>query len=214
MSKLVMFSDLEINQKRDIDNEVFNLLIGKNLDPTIAYIPSCSDLDRRYYNFTVEYYKSIGIDKIKYFDLDLEYEESNIIELLKYDAIHLSGGNTYYFLDVIKKRNFIDLLRSYVMNNGILIGVSAGSIIMTNSIELAGYGEVADQNIVNLTNLSSLGLVDFEFLPHWNDSIDRIEELRRYAKIKETIIYACKDNEGIVVDNGNIKLIGQIKIIN
>lgn len=130
-----------------------------------------------------------------------------------FDALHLSGGNTFYFLSTIRKRNFINMIRSYVMNNGILIGVSAGSILMTNSIELAGFGDYADQNFVGITDLSSLGLVNFEFLPHWNGSTDGTELLRKYSKMKDTIIYACRDNDGIIVNNDKVKLMGQIEII-
>lgn len=213
MANLVMLSDLAIGRKRLIDDELLKLLKSKNLNPAIGYIPSCSDPNRIYFKSTVEYYKAMGINSVSYFDLDMEYDESKLSEVFNFDALHLSGGNTFYFLSTIRKRNFINMIRSYVMNNGILIGVSAGSILMTNSIELAGFGDYADQNFVGITDLSSLGLVNFEFLPHWDGSTDGIELLRKYSKMKDTIIYACRDNDGIIVNNDKVKLIGQIEII-
>lgn len=211
--KLILLSDLSLVSKRTIDYELMKTLKSKSTAPTIGYIPSCTDPDRRYYKLTTKYYSSIGINKVRYFDLDLEYDEDKILEVFNCDAIHLSGGNTFYFLNSIKKRKLIDLLKSYVNNHGILIGVSAGSIIMTKSIELAGFGENGDQNKVELQDLNSLGLVDFEFLPHWNGQSGSVEDLRKYSIAKNITVYACKDNEGIIVENDTVKLIGQIEII-
>ncbi|WP_199621429.1 Type 1 glutamine amidotransferase-like domain-containing protein [Paenibacillus alkalitolerans] len=85
--------------------------------------------------------------------------------MFDYDAIHLSGGNTFYFLSLLKKRNTMEMLRAYVNKGGILIGVSAGSILMTKTIGFAGYGVDGDRNVV---------YVDFEFLPHWDGSEETV----------------------------------------
>lgn len=42
------------------------------------------------------------------------------------------------------------------------------SILTTPTIEIAGYGEDADENEVGLNDMKALGLVDFEFAPHWD----------------------------------------------
>lgn len=39
---------------------------------------------------------------------------------------------------------------------------------MSKTIEIAGYGENGDENIIGIQNKSALDLVDFEFMPHWN----------------------------------------------
>ena len=80
---------------------------------------------------------------------------------------------------------------------GILIGISAGS---------------SDENLVGIEDKSSLGLVDFEFMPHWSedDSIKYLELLKDYSKSQNTIVYACADSDGIVIDGDEIKFIGNI----
>ena len=127
MKKLVLHSD-QIQDHKEVDLAFIELLGKKS--PRLAYIPSQSDLQRKYFNQRVEWYKLFGITDLLYFDVDKEYDEKKIEELLACDAIFLSGGNTYYFLNSLKKRKFLPKLREYVRIGGILIGVSAGSILL------------------------------------------------------------------------------------
>lgn len=46
----------------------------------------------------------MGINDLLYFDLDDEYDDTKISEILSCDVIHLSGGNTFYFLSLMQKR--------------------------------------------------------------------------------------------------------------
>ncbi|NJJ42448.1 Type 1 glutamine amidotransferase-like domain-containing protein [Paenibacillus apii] len=211
MIKLVLLSDLTDEENKEIDRRLLSLF--DDVNPSIGYIPSCSDLNGKYFKKILEYYNKLGIAKVDYFDLDLEYDEQTFTNIFNYDAIHLSGGNTFYFLNLLKKRDLVETVRKYVNNGGILIGVSAGSILTTKTIEIAGYGEDVDQNNVCIDDLNALGLVDFEFMPHWDGSEEIVNSLRNYARAKNTIVYACKDGDGIVIDNSKIELIGDIRII-
>ncbi|MEG0308357.1 MAG: Type 1 glutamine amidotransferase-like domain-containing protein [Clostridium sp.] len=208
MAKLVLYSDQIIKENRKVDYELLKLL--NKTSPSIAYIPSCSDLSRKYFNPKVEYYNALGIENIEYFDLDLEYDENRVNDILKFDAIHLSGGNSFYFLYLLKKRGLIELLKSYVKNGGILIGISAGSILTCKTIEIAGYGDGCDENIIGIEDKSALGLVDFEFMPHWDGTVEVLNSVKNYSKIKSTVVYVCKDGDGIIVDGDSIKLIGDV----
>ena len=143
-----------------------------------------------------------------YFDLDHEYDAKMTDRLLACDAIHLSGGNTYRFLHSVRKRRFGPVLREYAMQGGALIGVSAGSILMTPSIRTAGL--YPDDNSDGLTNLSSLDLVGFEFFPH----LDRerwTKALLDYSAHNDgRLVYACRDGDGIIVSGDEMQLFGNI----
>ena len=212
MAKLVLYSDQFIEENKKVDKELLNLFNKSN--PSIAYIPSESSLTRKYFDEKVEYYKALGIEDLQYFDIDKEYEASRIVDMFKCDAIQLSGGNTFYFLYLLRKRGLIRSLKSFVKNGGILIGISAGSILMTRNINTAGLGEDADENIIGIKNKAALNIVDFEFMPHWKGSTKKLNLLKKYAEAKKTTVYACKDGDGIIIDGENIKLIGDILKIN
>ena len=55
-------------------------------------------------------------------------------ELQQYDVVYLCGGDTYYLLERINATRFNKSLMAYIKDNGLVIGVSAGSLIFTNNI--------------------------------------------------------------------------------
>ncbi len=55
---------------------------------------------------------------------------------------------------------------------------------------------------------SSLGLVDFLFLPHYHPA--QREALSTFQKGTRRTLYACADGGGIVVDGENIELYGEV----
>lgn len=211
IKKLVLYSEQIIGQSEQVDQELKNILAKDN--PKIAYIPSQADLTRKYFTERVEYYKRIGINDFMYFDLEHEYDEAKLPELLSCDAIHLSGGNTFYFLNSLKKRNFINHLLKFVEDGGVLIGISAGSILMSETIIAAAIG---DDNFIGIKDLNSLGLVDFDFYPHWKNNYDYLEQIISYSiENPNRVCYVCKDSDGIIVNNNSIKFIGTpFKVIN
>ena len=169
MKKMVLHSD-QVEGETEVDEAFLELVALDN--PKIGYIPSKSDLDREYFGRVSDWYGQFGVNSLLYFDLDQEFDKDKIDELLECDAIHLSGGNTYYFLHLMKKRGFLEVLKEFVERGGVLIGVSAGSIIMSETISITEVddGIHGDQNIVGLEDLSSLGLNDFDFFPHFQEA--------------------------------------------
>lgn len=212
MRKLVFYSDQVIPENRKVDLALLDL-IGKE-SPKIAYIPAKTTpkFSRKYFNEKVAYYKQYGIINLVYFDLGQEYDKKKIEELLACDAIHLSGGNTYYFLHFIKRRNFIPILKNFVKKGGVLVGVSAGGIIITPNIRTTTlYSEDKDdENVVGLRDFTSLGLVDFEFFPHLNQKARYLKELKTHSETSSSIIYACNDGDGIVIEDDKMRFVGEI----
>lgn len=68
---------------------------------------------------------------IKVYDLHAGMEME---ELQQYDVVYLCGGDTYYLLERINDTKFNESLMDYINNNGMVIGVSAGSLIFCNNI--------------------------------------------------------------------------------
>jgi dipeptidase E len=129
---------------------------------------------------------------------------------MKSDAIHLGGGNTFYFLNSLRKAKLIGHLRRFAERGGLLTGLSAGAIMMTENIDLAGYPEFdRDENNVGIKNPSALNLVDFSFFPHFRNSSRYDAVFKKYSKLKIKMVYACPDGAGIVVNGDEIRFIGK-----
>lgn len=72
------------------------------------------------------------LDKnINVYDLHAGME---IEELQQYDVVYLCGGNTHYLLERINDTKFNKSLMEYINSNGLVIGVSAGSLIFSNNL--------------------------------------------------------------------------------
>lgn len=207
MKKIVLLSD-QIKDKIEIDKIWLNQFFTNRV-PTIAYIPSCSDSPGYpWYAKKKAWYEQFGVKDLFYFDLDLEFDSNKITKLLSHDVIHLSGGNTFYFLNSIKKRNFIPILEKYISNGGVIVGVSAGAIVMSKDIAIANFG---DQNEIGLQDLSALNFCNFDFHPHFDkNNLELIDKLKNYSITNQSIIYACQDGDGIIIDENSIEFFGEI----
>lgn len=198
--KLVFYSGGDESENNNLDELTVNLT-GQT-KPRMAFIPACSyQSDIEFYGF-VNQFRKFDITQFIHFPIDVPFDSIMLEEVFNCDVIHLGGGNTYYFLKYIRQNKLMPRLRQFVQKGGVLTGLSAGGILMTPSIETAGFPDFdRDVNDENLTNLKSLGLVKFEFFPHYRNSTRYDLELMKYSKKIDYPLYACPDGSGIVIEN-------------
>jgi dipeptidase E len=133
--------------------------------------------------------------------------------LAEVDVVMLSGGNTFHLLDQARQTGFDDWLKENLQNK-VYVGSSASSILLGQTIELAGgIDEYGDENLPGLTDLTGLGLVDFEVAPHV-PSWTSYESVEKYAHDKKRTVYALDDQSAIKVDGQNVEVVsdGQWKL--
>ena len=180
----------------------------------IAYISSTpQNSDREYFAVTVQDYQNINSSiQLDYFDLSDDFDNESLQNLSSYGVIHLSGGNTYIFLEALRRRNMKHIFQSHIKNNGLIIGVSAGAIALTPHIgtsELCG-----DINIPVLKELDGMSLVDFCFVPHlgsiFDSSEENIAQAHEYAATVGKVLYLVRDQDGIYVDENQLIFYGDI----
>lgn len=209
MGILVLLSDFTEEDNLNLKRKMREIFLNKKY--TLSYIPSSTDKELKYFERTKNKLSEYGNFRFNYFDIDDFCSMERIDNIFKSDVIYLSGGNTYYFLNNLKKRYFITRLRRYVENGGYIIGLSAGAIMMAKDIAVAKFG---DEDIIGLSDLSSLALVDFDFMPHWNEDNHYLDQLKDYSKNTGRTVYTCNDGDGIIVMNNELHFYGDIKIIN
>lgn len=210
--KLILYSGGEREDNEDLHFELINLTVKSR--PSITFIPSSSEerdgeIDYRDYMREMSYY---GIKDIHYFPVDRPATKAEIADAYSRDIIYLSGGNTFYFLYQIKKNGHFSRLKEFVSNGGILSGLSAGSIIMTNNIHTAHFPDFdCDINEIGLKNFKGLNLVNFEFFPHYLDQKRYQVALSDYSVgLGATPLYACPDGSGIVINGNHVTFIGDV----
>ena len=197
-----------------LDEELRQVLAREILkrSTTVAYISSNPQSgERPFYQSTIADYVAISPDiRVDYFDLSDAFTDEMLVGLSSYAAIYLSGGNTFTFMDMARKRGLQTILEQYLTNGGLLIGASAGSIMCTPSIELAKFG---DENEVGMTDFSGFGFVDFEFHPHFRDEPSERERLAEYQRTHEREIYTCEDGAGLHITTAGVVVFGSVLIV-
>lgn len=101
-------------------------------------------------------------------DVASESQGAAIAKIKAAQIIYISGGNTFYLLQELKRKQLLPVINEKI-NAGIpYIGESAGAIIMAPNIE---YNSLMDDTSVapDLTDYSALAQTDFYTLPHFEE---------------------------------------------
>jgi len=166
---------------------------------SVAYIASETDKTRHYFNTVVSQFEAYGNFSFDYFDFDLEYDKAKNNTISDYDIIYLSGGRTYYFLASLKQHKVLDLIKNFSKSGGTIIGLSAGSILLTQSIDVITLWNPSD---FGQTDLSSLDLLPDRFVPHWGEYNVDISDVVNFNERRKCSTIICKDGGGVVYKDG------------
>jgi len=206
--KLVLYSGGHEDENFELDSALIKLTHIRR--PKITYIPSCYYGSEEYYEEFVRHYQGFNITKFYYFPIDIPYSDVLLEEAFKSHIIHLSGGNTYYFLKNLRRKKLLRRLREFVQKGGILTGLSAGAILMCPTIHTAGFPSFdRDENEENIKNLNALKLVNFDFFPHYKNSNRYDLALKDYTEKTKIPLYAMPDGSGIIIDRNFLKFSGR-----
>ena len=214
--KLVFYSGGQQRSNHRLHNAVVDLARQgrKRRGPLkLTYVPFCSDNSNVFYHRAKRRYKSHGIEEFFCLNVDTYPTPKEIREALQSDVIYLAGGNTFYFLKYLRESGFLSHLKAFAEKGGVIAGLSAGGLILTPTTALAAdKGLGPDENEVGLTNFKSLGLVPFEFSPHFHPTPKQIKAHLAYSLKTNNPIYAIEDGGGIVVDGIKTSIYGKATV--
>jgi dipeptidase E len=168
--------------------------------------------ERRYRAFGGTRFECVAADHPA-LSVDNSVHRAAARKILDSDIVYLAGGNTYYFLAHLRRSGLLNVLERFVSRGGAIAGLSAGALILTPNIGLAGYPDFdRDSNELGLTRrqCKGLGAVDFEFFPHYRRSRRYREALLEYSRRCRSPIYACPDGSGIVVEGDRFTAHGDV----
>ena len=80
------------------------------------------------------------------------------------DIIYISGGNTFYLLNELRKSRVWQAIKNAVKAGKIYVGESAGAIAAAPDTK---YATLMDENSANMSDFTGLNLVDFCVVPHF-----------------------------------------------
>ena len=151
-----------------------------------------SEQDAFYLDKTLSEIKNTGAQDIDVFKLS----DEKFITKKEYDVIFVCGGNTFDYLDRIRKTGLDKFLIDFAKKNkSIYVGVSAGSILAGPDISIA---ENEDLNNIGLVDLKGLCLTDYIIYPHYKKELKL--ELDKAKKSIRYPIIELEDDQAFVLD--------------
>jgi len=179
--------------------QAFVDLVGKPASETkIGFIPTAANVELGNKNWYVR--QLVDLLQYGYTWIDVIDPSGGDVDdwrerLDAVDVVYLSGGNTFHLLNQIRKTGLGEWLDAN-KDRKVYAGASAGSIVMTPSIAVAGL-EPGDENLAELTDLTGLGYVPFEIEPHCDGP--RMERMIDYTAESPNPLYAIDDLTAIQV---------------
>ncbi|MEL7515529.1 MAG: Type 1 glutamine amidotransferase-like domain-containing protein [Pseudomonadota bacterium] len=201
-----MYSDQVIAENQKVDAVLLDLMAARGR--AVGYITSGPEPDRRFFREKEAYYDRLGLSLTVFFDTQRRPQEAELNLLFDCDAIHLPGGDTRAFLKQLRDCDLLAHLADWAKRGGLLIGASAGAIMMTPTVALDAV--FTDEDPLAVNSGRSLGLVPFEFFPHLNKSSYYLPKLLSYSERSQNRIAACRDGDGLVINDGQVCCVGDI----
>lgn len=164
--------------------------------------------DGKYYGGIVGGFAAYGIpeDKITFINYYADTRESAAQKIEGADIIYFLGGLPDRMLERIREFGLYDIL---MRHEGICMGYSAGAVI-----QLAEYHLSPSDDYPEFGYYEGIPYLDgFYMEVHYEGTAAQEASIRRVLAERGKTVYATVFKSGaILVDNGNIKLLGDVKI--
>ena len=189
--------------------ELVKKFLDKNTESKkILFIPTATNVDeyKKYIHLTQKAFEDFGYE-VENFDVSIFSEEIAKEKLSEAKIVFISGGNTFYLLQELKRKNLIPYLKERIENGLLYIGESAGSVIAAPDIE---YASIVDDKTLatELDDYTGLNLVDFYIIPHFEEE-PFVESSRNTVELyKDKLdLKLINNKEAILVENNNFTII-------
>ena len=176
--------------------------LSKMVSNKIVFIPTSGNVEpyTGYIDEGIEMLKSLGYE-VEILDIT-KFDETYLKDkFLKTECICISGGNTFYLLQEIKRKNLVEVLFKRIKEGLFYIGESAGAIIMSENIE---YSQMMDDKSIasELDDYTGVNVFDHYVLPHigeypFEESTQKI--LENYQD--KISLVAINNSEAILVND-------------
>ena len=189
--------------------ELVKKFLDKNTESKkILFIPTATNVDKykKYIHLTQKAFEDFGYE-VENFDVSIFSEEIAKEKLSQANTVFISGGNTFYLLQELKRKNLTSYLKEKIENGLLYIGESAGSVIAAPDIE---YASIVDDKTLatELDDYVGLNLVDFYIVPHFKEE-PFVEGSRNTVELyKDKLdLKLINNKEAILVENNNFTII-------
>jgi dipeptidase E len=183
-----------------IEPEIFNKSSGKIV---FGYMPADGSDPKPEFNPYWQELANKHNAELVYVDNSKKPSEVELQNISRVNSLSITGGNVFALLHNLRKNGFDKIiLELFNKDNFIYSGFSAGAVIVTPDIRIAGCGHGwsfgYDENNVNIKDTRALNLVDFEILPHYTKA-DKTN-LTKYQEKYSVKVRQIADSEYLIFE--------------
>lgn len=167
----------------------------------ILFIPTAANVEeyRGYVDEGIAALKEMGC-VVAILDVATTPHNESVQAIKNSDCLCVSGGNTFFLLQELKRNGLLDLIKQKVQDGIPYIGESAGAIIACPNI---AYNQIMDDKTVatELTDYSGMDLVDYYVLPH-NGEFPFVETTAQTIKVygEKINLVPLNNSQAVVVE--------------
>lgn len=200
--KLLLTSDGLTSRK--IQKEFLKLL-DKPVSETKILVMHIANISRRWKTVR-KIIKGLIRLGIKKNNISLVNIRKKVSKVPEFDVFYSCGGNTFYILDRVRKTGFDKVIKKAVKQGKLYIGLSAGSMIVHRTIEIAGWGERRkDRNKIGLKNLNGLNFTNIAIFPHYKKRLEK--EFKGLKKRTSYPVIALEDKQALLIKGKTRRII-------
>ena len=188
--------------------ELVQNFLTQNDIQEILFIPTAANVEeyRGYVDEAIAALKENGYN-VTILDVATTPHNKSVQTIKNSGCLCISGGNTFYLLQELKRNGLLDLIKQKVQDGTLYIGESAGAIIACPDIS---YNQIMDNKTVatELTNYSGMGLVDYYVLPH-NGEFPFVETTAQTIKVygEKINLIPLNNSQAVIVENEDFSIL-------
>ena len=138
----------------------------KQLGNQVLFIPTAGNVEnyRGYIDEALQSFADLGF-QVEVLDISACDRETAQAKIFQSKLLYISGGNTFYLLQELKKKQLLSLIKEQIADGMVYVGESAGAVITAEDID---YIRLMDDKEVagELSDTVALKEADFYLLPH------------------------------------------------
>ena len=174
---------------------------------TVTFIPTASVVEK--VNFFVNSGKK-ALEKmgliVDVLEVSTASSEEIASKLRKNDFIYITGGNTFFLLQELRKSGADKIITEQISSGKIYIGESAGAMIVAPNIEFAKAMD-STKKVPELTDFDGLGIVGFYPVPHHTNAPFKNAVEKIIANYGESLsLKPISNKQAILLENGEAKI--------
>ncbi len=182
----------------------------KNLENKVLFIPTAGNKEgyTAYIDEAQQTFKDLGFE-IEVLDIASCDRETAQAKIFQSKILYISGGNTFYLLQELKKKQLLSLIKEQIRDGLVYVGESAGAIIATKDID---YNKLMDDKTVakELSDTAGLDEVEFYILPHYSEEPFTDSSKKTFETYKNQLnLMRMNNSQAVIVNDKEIKVVSE-----